>query len=172
MHHRISGQAARFITGKIFTNSIQEARTAEKRLSQFTFTARYASMTRRVFLIIAFVSLCMAGFFWAVDSEKKGITWIPVCCALFMLPCYLYTLTYRCIVDQSGITAISFGVFRKHILWNDIYRVNVKVYSDGLSGYKKLLLKNKKGKVIFFCYNDLIGYELIRKRAKHLQNRS
>ena len=148
------------VTEKIY----KKARKKEEKLSPDNFTAYYSFGSILywlvIFLLLAVTAVCFAFF-------EKAVLYILGSGAMVCFFILLYHITYRCTVNDIGITAKSFWIFKKQIYWKDVKKVEVTEFELKYSPLEKnVIIRNKKNKIIFTCSYDLVGFNLIAKKAK------
>lgn len=85
----------------------------------------------------------------------------------------IYILTYRCTVDDTGFTVTKFFVLKKFIPREEFYEVKIiNRQPDNSDKESLLIVKNKKGKRIFTASRDLVGFDLLCKKAKRFKRKS
>ena len=68
---------------------------------------------------------------------------------------------------KDTLFASKFLIFEKQILWKDVKKVKVQKFEPyGKPLEKHAIITNKQNKVIFTCSYDLVGFDLIVKKAK------
>ena len=153
-----------FIDKRITEKIYKKAREREKELLPDNFTAYYLRSTVIywfvIFLIFAVLTLTF-GLYDKVFLYVLG----TACIVSFLL--VLYHISYRCIVDDTGMKIRKFLIFEKQILWKDVKKVTVQKFEPyGKPLEKQAIITNKQNKVIFTCSYDLVGFDLIVKKAK------
>ena len=148
------------ITEKIY----KKAREAEKELLPDNFTAYYlrSSIVYWFVIFILFtIFTFMFGFF------VKVFLYILSAASIGSFLIVLYHISYRCLIDDEGITIKKFWVLEKQVFWKDVKKVEVKEFEPyGKPLEKQAIIRNKQNKVIFTCSYDLVGFNLIVKKAK------
>lgn len=150
---------------KQITESIHHhARKQEKKLNPECFVAHYSWRMYIYQIGIYLLTVLMAaifgyfGGFLAYLAGFLSVGWFLV---------MLYYVTYRCDVDDIGITRKVFFFFNKRILWADVWNVKVQEYERTNKPLEKtVILRNKRNKILFSCDYGLVGYVPLVKLAK------
>lgn len=151
----------KLITEKIY----KQVRKQEEKLNPNNFVAHYSSGSIIYwffcFLLSVLLTLCFSFFdnfvFYMAGIASTGCFFIV-----------LYHVSYRCFVDDMGITKIVFWLFRKQIFWKDVKKVDIQEYERRNKPLEKdAILRNKQNKLIFSCSYDLVGFNLIVKKARN-----
>lgn len=142
----------------------KKARAQEEKLSPDCFTAHYLLHSViywfLIFLLFVFGTVCLGAF-------EKIAFYIFGAGAVISFFVILHYISYRCFVDDNGITTQHFWFFKKQILWKDIKKIEVQEFDwDRAPREKRAVIRNKQNKVVFMCSYELVGFELIVKRAK------
>jgi len=150
----------KYITEKIY----KQAREQEKELLSDNFTAYYLRSSVIYWLMIClFFVICTFSF----GFFNKVVLYILSVASIGSILIVFHYISYRCIVDDVGIKVRKFWFFEKQILWKDVKKVETqefKSYGEPLE--KWAIIRNKQNKVIFNCSYDLVGFNLIVKKAK------
>lgn len=78
--------------------------------------------------------------------------------------CYI---SYRCYVNDEGITSVHLGIIKKHISWQDITKVESYTHERANRAFgRELIFRNKQNKIIFTCTYELAGFNLILEKVK------
>ncbi|MBQ9919367.1 MAG: hypothetical protein IJO49_00930 [Clostridia bacterium] len=152
------------ITEKIY----KKAREKEKELMPDNFTAYYlrSSVVYWFVIFLLFtISTFTFGFF------DKVVLYILGSASIVSFIIILYHVSYRCSVDDTGMKVRKFWFFEKQVLWKDVKKVEVQEFEPYYAYYgkpleKQAIIRNKQNKVIFTCSYDLVGFNLIVKKAK------
>ena len=148
------------ITEKIY----RQARKHEEKLNPNNFVAHYSSGSVIYwlfhFLLLVLLALC----FSFSNNFILYMAWVASIGCFFIV---LYHISYRCFVDDAGITKIIFWLFKKQVFWKNVKKVDIQKYERRDKPFEKnMILRNKQNKIIFSCSYDLIGFNLIVKKAK------
>ncbi len=151
------------ITEKIY----KKAREKEKEFSQNEFTAYYLPQT----VILWFVAFLLLLTFALLCDWLKGdriIVILLIVAGIGSFSVFIYHLTYRCFVNDYGMTVAHWGFIKKSISWKEVYKIEVKRHAEEYDSAEErdLIIKNKKNKIIFSCSYELVGFTLIEKKAK------
>ena len=127
-------------------------------------------------IILSFLLfLACLGITFGFYSVDKTIDVIVKVCLGFSFVAFLtfvYLSTYRCYVDETGFTVKKFFVFKRFVPRADFYNVEIISWEPRNSDKDGLLIvKNKKGKRIFTASKDLVGFGLMRKKAKRFKRK-
>ena len=149
------------ITEKIY----KQARKQEELLASDCFTAYYAKASIVYWLLLFAISV-MLTYLFSYFNAARSIIYMAIIASIGIFVIFLYYVSYRCYVDDTGITAIVFWLFNKRIFWKDV--MNIKVQESVRRNKpleKDLIIRNKQNKAIFSCSYDLVGFSLIVKKA-------
>ena len=148
------------ITEKIY----KKAREAEKELLPDNFTAYYLrSSVIYWFVICLFFVICTFSF----GFFDKVVLYILSAASIGSFLIVLYHISYRCLIDDEGITIKKFWVLEKQVFWKDVKKVEVKEFEpNGKPLEKHAIIRNRQNRIIFTCSYDLVGFDLIVKKAK------
>ena len=154
-----------FINKQIIDNIHHHARQQEKKLDTNRFTAHYSLGT-----VLYWIGLCAIMMLVAVSLVilDRSLLWIPRIASVGCFLLVLYHITYRCYVDDTGITKVVFFIFKKRILWADVRKVQVqedKKINQPLE--KTAIFRNKRNKILFSCNYELVGFVPLVKLAKN-----
>ena len=148
------------ITEKIY----RQARKQEELLISDRFTAYYTKGSTAYWLVCFAVSVMLTYCFSFFDSI---IFYIAAAASIGCFIILLYYISYRCFVDDIGMTVIVFWFLKKRIFWKDVKKVHVQEYERRNKPLEKnVIIRNEQNKVIFTCSYDLVGFTLIAKKAK------
>lgn len=150
---------------KCITEKIhKKARESEKELMPDNFTAYYLrSSVAYWFMICLFFVICTFIF----CNFDKLFLYILGAASIGSFIIVLYHISYHCSVDDTGMKVRKFWFFEKQVFWKDVKKVEVQKFEPYGEPLEKLvIIRNKKDKVIFSCSYDLVGFELIVKKAK------
>ena len=148
------------ITEKIY----KKAREAEKELLPDNFTAYYLRSSI-VYWFVIFILFTI--FTFMLGSFDKFFLYILSTGSIGSFFIVLYHISYCCIVDDTGMKVRKFWIFEKQVLWKDVKKVEIQEiepYGEPLE--KQAIIRNKQNKVIFTCSYNLVGFDLIVKKAK------
>ena len=148
------------ITEKIY----KKAREAEKELLPDNFTAYYLRSSI-VYWFVIFILFTICTFMFG--SFDKVVLYILSVASIGSFFIVLYHISYCCIVDDIGMKVRKFWIFEKQVLWKDVKKVEIQeIERYGKPLEKQAIIRNKQNKVIFTCSYDLVGFNLIVKKAK------
>ena len=143
----------------------QQAREKERELSPERFTARYSGGSILRWGVIFFGFIALTVLFYFFNGILSGIAGFGAIGSGLLA---LYHATYRCTVDDTGLTVRSFFFFEKRILWRDVAKVKLqKREAYGKATEKELVLRNHQNKILYTCSYDLAGFNLIAQKAKN-----
>ena len=151
----------KLITEKIY----RQARKQEEKLNPDNFVAHYSSGSIIYWLFCFLLSALLTHCFSFFDNFVFYIAGMASTGCFFIA---LYHISYRCFVDDIGMTIIVFWFFRKQIAWKDVKKVDIQEYERHNKPLEKnALLRNKHNNIIYTCSYDLVGFNLIVKKAKN-----
>lgn len=159
-HSILFGFIDKRITGKIY----QKAREKEKELLPDHFTAYYSRSS-----VVYCLVLCLFAIFGTVvfGFLNKVVLYILSAASVGGVLLFLYYISYRCSVDDTGVKVKKFWLFEKQVLWEDVQKVEVQKHEPDFKPIEKqCIFRNKQNKVVFACTYDLVGFDLIVKKAK------
>lgn len=158
------------LTDKFITEKTYDmARRAEEKLCPNEFIAYYMPQTSIYWFIISAVMLFVSILFKTFNTALFFTALIASLGAFFI---FIYYISYRCFVDEDGLTYVIFCVFKKRILWLDIINVNTSTqHYLTKPDERELILRNKQNKIVFSCSYELVGFNLILRKYKELRNR-
>ena len=150
----------KYITEKIH----KKAREKEKELSPDNFVAYYLYDSIIYWFVIFCIFTIFTFIFGAFDKAFFYLLGVASIICFFIV---LYYVSYRCIVDDTGINLKRFWILEKQILWEEIKKVEIKEFEPCDKPLEKnAIIRNKQNKIIFTCSYDLVGFNLIVKKAK------
>ena len=150
----------RFITQKIY----RQARKQEEKLCPDSFMAYYPKGLICYWLFYLLLSVLLVLCFSLFDHF---IVYVAIVLSIGCFFVVLYHISYRCFGDDVGMTIIAFWFFKKRIVWKDVKKVDIQEYERHNKPLEKnVVLRNKQNKIIFSCSYDLVGFNLIAKKAK------
>lgn len=148
------------ITEKIY----KKAREAEKELLPDNFTAYYLRSSIVYWFVIFILFTIFAFMFGSFDKFFLYILGTGSIGSFFIV---LYHISYCCIVDDTGIKVKKFWLFEKQVFWNDVKKVEIQKFESHRKPAEKIaIIRNKQNRIIFTCSYDLVGFDLIVKKAK------
>ncbi len=151
----------KLITEKIY----RQARKQEEKLDPDNFVAHYSIGSIIYWLFCFLLSVLLMLCFSFFDNFVLYMAGVASIGCFFIV---LYYVSYRCFVDDMGITKIVFWLFRKQIFWKDVKKVDIQEYERCNKPLEKdAILRNKQNKIIYTCSYDLVGFNLIVKKAKN-----
>ena len=151
----------KLITEKIY----RQARKQEEKLDPDNFVAHYSSGSIIYWLFCFLLFVLLTLFFSFFDTFLLHIAGVAsIGCFLITL----YHISYRCFVDDVGITTIVFWLFKKQTFWKDVKNVDIQEYESRNKPLEKnMILRNTQSKLLFSCSCELVGFNLIVKKAKN-----
>ncbi len=148
------------ITEKIY----KKAREREKELLPDNFTAYYLRSSVMYWFVIFLLFVIFTFSFGFLD---RVFLYILSAASIGSFLIVLYHISYHCSVDDTGMKVRKFWLFEKQVLWKDVKKVEVQKFEPyGKPLEKQAIIRNKQNKVIFTCSYDLVGFDLIVKKAK------
>ena len=153
------------IADKFFTQWVhKKAQQAGQQMNPDCFVMHYLPHT----CIYYFMLSCLAvGISFLVGQYESWFLYFCPFFALGGLYVILYSICYRCYVDEIGITQVNFFFFQKQLRWEDIDEIQVinnDVYRR--SGEREIHIRNRQGKKIFAFSYELVGLRNFLKLAK------
>lgn len=150
----------KYITEKIY----KKAREREKEFLPDNFTAYYLRGSVMYWFVIFLLFVIFTFTFGLYD---KIFLYILSVASIVSFLIVLYHISYLCIVDDTGMKIRRFWIFKKQILWEDVKKVEVRKFESYSKPLEKhVIIRNKQNKIIFTCSYDLVGFDLIVKKAK------
>ena len=152
-----------FIEKRIALRIYAAARELEKELDLDNFTAYYCRGTIVLWSVI-FVIFVLATF---VFCTFDALFYILLAASLGSFLVVLHHISYRCIVDGTGLIIRKFWRMEKKILWEDVKKVEIRKHEYwGKAPEKYAILRNKQNKIVFSCSYELVGFALIVRKSK------
>ncbi len=153
-----------FIDKCITKRIYKKAREQEKDFLPDNFTAHYSRSSVIYWFVIFFIFL-ICTFIFGYFNKKLLCLLSAISIGVFLI--VLYHISYRCNIDDDGMTISKFWFLEKRIVWKEIKKVEIIEFEPyGKPLEKNAIIRNKQDKVIFTCSYDLVGFNLIVKKAK------
>ena len=156
------------IISAINKKTYKKAREKEQELSKEKFTAYFLPRTIVLWFICDLISgIITLLVFWAKTSVYLTAFFVVFTFVVALVS--IHRLTYRCSVNNEGLTSVNFGFIKKRVFWKCIYKIDVKK-TKGSTHYHheetNLIIMNKKNKIVYACPYSLVGAALIERKAK------
>lgn len=136
------------------------------------FVAYYAPGKIVLSFLLLLACLGVTYAFYSVDKTIDVIVKVCLGFSFVAFLTFIYLLTYRCCVDETGFTVKKIFAFKRFVPRADFFDVEIISWEprnsdkDGL-----LIIKNKNGKKIFTASKDLVGFGLMCKMAKRFERK-
>ena len=144
----------------------------EATFDENNFVAYHEPRRIIIFSLLFLVCLGITFGFYSVDKTIDVIVKVCLGFSFVAFLTFIYLLTYRCYVDETGFTVKKFFVFKRFVPRADFYNVEIISWEPRNSDKDGLLIvKNKKGKRIFTASKDLVGFGLMCKKAKRFKRK-
>lgn len=155
------------IISMINKKTYKKAREKEQELSKEKFNAYFLPRTIVLWFICDLISgIITLLLLWA--KAPVYITAFFVVISFIVALTAIHRLTYRCSVNNEGLTSVNFGFIKKRVFWKCIYKIDVKKTKNSIYCHEEtnLIIRNKKNKIVYSCPYSLVGAALIEQKAK------
>ena len=144
-----------------------DARKAEDSHKTSRFSMRFSRATKRIYGATTAVAIVMGLFFqlWQPSGDDS----LPIAIMLYVIAAvalfpFLYSISYRCDVDEARIVRKEFWIFTKTVEWKRVKYKRSRMHSP----YDKdelILLDARKKRLIDFSAN-MVGFSNLDRLAK------
>ena len=155
------------IISAINKKTYKKAREKEQELSKEKFTAYFLPRT----IVLWFVCDLISGIItllvlWAKTSVYLTAFFVVITFVVALIS--IHRLTYRCYINDEGLTSVNFGFIKKRVFWKCIYKIDVNKTKESIHYQEEtnLIIMNKKNKIVYACPYSLVGAALIERKAK------
>lgn len=141
----------------------EKAREEEKSLKTSNFVVRFSTAYKLFWASITVLLVLIGGGIQIFAKETDIAIFFYVFAAIPLWLC-LYSLSYRCTVDEKKMVRVEFWIFKKEISWNSVkYKKTTRVneYQNG-----SLTLYDERQKRLIDFVSEQTGFQNMERLVK------
>ena len=145
----------------------EKAREGENDIKTSNFVVRYSKAYKISFaaftVLIALIGVLIQFIGGSADVAIVFAIVLYVLSTLLLL-CFLYSLSYRCTVDENKMIRVELWIFKKEIAWNRVKYKKTKRVSEYENG--ALILYDERGKRLIDFVSEQSGFKNMERLTK------
>ena len=141
----------------------EKAREGENDIKTSNFVVRYSKAYKISFAAFT-VLIALIGVLIQFIGGPAGIAIVLYVLSTLFLLCFLYSLSYRCTVDEKKMIRVELWIFKKEIAWNCVKYKKTKRINDYENG--ALILYDERGKRLIDFASEQSGFRNMERLVK------
>ncbi len=141
----------------------EKAREGENDIKTSNFVVRYSKAYKISFAALT-VLIALIGVFIQFIGGSADVAIVLYVLSTLLLLCFLYSLSYRCTVDEKKMIRVELWIFKKEIAWDCVEYKKTKRVNDYENG--ALILYDKCGKRLIDFVSEQSGFRNMERLVK------